>query len=204
MTMYAEVRQTIHTHQGSKEQLDYATQTMQYAIQHPVAIVIPRGLRDWFLAVYTDSDLGKHPHAKSTMGGVFLLSGVLVHWYSRVQTTVAFSTFEAEYVALAEAVRETLALLNFLEYLDIYIASAVVYCDQQKVVESINSGKIMNSRQVRHLLIRFKHVVDHVSAGRVKMVWIRSETNCADPFTKAVSHQEIETHMATMGLKFRP
>ena len=91
------------------------------------------------------------------MGGVFLLCGILIHWYSRIQTTVAFSTYEAEYVALAEVVRETLAIL---EYLDVFIPSAVVYCDQQKVVESVYSGQIMNSRQV----------VDHVSAGRVKLV----------------------------------
>ena len=56
MIMFAAVRQTVHIQEGSKEQLDLATQTMQYAIQHPLAIVIPRGLREWLLEAYSDSD----------------------------------------------------------------------------------------------------------------------------------------------------
>ena len=205
MSLFAAARASMHGSQGSKEQLDLATSILQFTIQIPMGIVIPRGIVTiWVLIAYSDSDLARHPKARSTIGGVIQLNGVLIDWFSRIQLTVAFSTFEAEYVALAEVVREVLAVMHFLTYLDIHIPTAVVYCDQQKVVESVYSGQIVNSRQVRHLLIRFEHVVDHISAGRIKVVWIKSEDNCADPFTKPVSMDNILKHASRMALRVLP
>ena len=205
MSLFASSRASMHNSQGSKEQLDLATRIIQFTIQYPMGIVIPRGpVTIWVLIAYSDSDLACHPKARSTMGGVILLNGVLIDWFSRIQLTVAFSTFEAEYVALAEVVREVLAVMHFLAYVDIHIPTAVVHCDQQKVVESVYSGQIVNSRQVRHLLIRFEHVVDHISAGRIQVLWIKSEANCADPFTKPVCAEELLKHASTMGLRVLP
>ena len=51
---------------------------------------------------YTDSDhSGDLVHRKSTSGVAFFLGSNLVTWVSQKQKVVAFSTYEAEYVAAA-------------------------------------------------------------------------------------------------------
>ncbi|KAH7280390.1 hypothetical protein KP509_37G065200 [Ceratopteris richardii] len=45
---------------------------------------------------------------KSTIGGVFVLAGVAVAWPSKMQSSVALSSVEAEYVALALTAKEGL------------------------------------------------------------------------------------------------
>jgi hypothetical protein len=200
--LFAALRAAMHLHEGTHEQVQAARRIVEYIHQHPVAIVIPSGpVTEWVLSGYTDSDLAGLPNGRSTMAGVILLNGILIDCYSRVQSTVALSTFEAEYVGLAELCRELLAVMHFLSYLDITIKTATIFCDQEKVVMSVYSGQIVNSRQVRHLLIRFEHVVDHVAAGRIKVVWVNSKNNWADPFTKQVSADETEKQMKGLGLR---
>jgi len=49
---------------------------------------------------YVDSDFkGDHDKRKSTTGYVFTLAGGAVSWLSKLQTVVALSTTEAEYMA---------------------------------------------------------------------------------------------------------
>jgi len=52
-----------------------------------------------------DWDLDKH---RSTIGYVFTLSQVSVNWRYTLQSTVALSTTEAEYMTLTKAVKEAI------------------------------------------------------------------------------------------------
>ena len=45
---------------------------------------------------------------QSTMGYVFTLSQVPVSWHSTLQSTVALSTLEAEYMAMTEVMKEAI------------------------------------------------------------------------------------------------
>lgn len=59
------------------------------------------------LTGFSDSDhCGNLDHSKSTSGYVFYLCGVPVSWKSSLQPIVALSSVEAEYIALAAAVKE--------------------------------------------------------------------------------------------------
>ncbi len=52
---------------------------------------------------YTDSDFaGSKPDQKSTGGYVFMLAGAAISHLSKLQSIVALSTCEAEYVAMCE------------------------------------------------------------------------------------------------------
>eukprot|EP00171_Calliarthron_tuberculosum_P003421 IDg3421t1 len=58
---------------------------------------------------YTDSDWGGCTTSrKSTNGYVFLMSGGSVSWKSKKQSCVAQSSSDAEYIALATAVKEAI------------------------------------------------------------------------------------------------
>ena len=54
---------------------------------------------------------------KSTTGYIFTVGGTAVSWMSRLQKSVALSTTEAEYMAVAEASKELVWLKTFLEEL---------------------------------------------------------------------------------------
>jgi hypothetical protein len=56
---------------------------------------------------------------RSTMGYVFTLARGPICWRSVIKTTVAMSTTEAEYVAVAEATKEALWLIGLVKKLGI-------------------------------------------------------------------------------------
>nr|GEU54558.1 Gag-Pol polyprotein [Tanacetum cinerariifolium] len=58
----------------------------------------------------TCSRSSNHDGSKSTIGYVFTLSGGTVSWVSKLQSVVAMSTTEAEYVTAAQAIKEAVWL----------------------------------------------------------------------------------------------
>ncbi|GJR70513.1 gag-pol polyprotein [Tanacetum coccineum] len=71
---------------------------------------------DLIVKGYVDSDYaGDLDGSKSTTGYVFTLSGGTVSWVSKLQSVVAMSTTEAEYVAAAQASKEAVWLKMLLE-----------------------------------------------------------------------------------------
>ena len=78
------------------------------------------------LVGYTDSDeAGLIDGRKSTGGYVFMLSGGDLSDQSKLQSTVALSSTEAEYMAITEAGKEALWIARFLACLGFaYLAAA--------------------------------------------------------------------------------
>lgn len=196
---FAVSRLSMHLTEGTEAQLTQARQTLAYEAQHPLGILVRRQ-PTWSLVAYTDSDLANHPSAKSTSGMAILLNGTLIDWYARLQTTISFSTFEAEYTALSMCVRELLGIMNWLDDIGVPYSTPTVYCDQQKVVESCISGSILTSRRVRHLKIQFEHVVQQLAERRISLQWIESSRNIADAFTKALQPVTLGSLAGAMAL----
>ncbi|KAH9753523.1 hypothetical protein KPL71_015101 [Citrus sinensis] len=67
---------------------------------------------------YVDSDFaGDLDKRKSTTGYMFTLAGAAVSWVSKLQTVVALSTTEAEYMAATQACKEAIWIQRLLEEL---------------------------------------------------------------------------------------
>jgi len=67
---------------------------------------------------YVDADMaGDRDNRRSTTGYVFTVGGTAVSWVSKIQSVVALSTTEAEYVATTEASKEMIWLQRFLDEL---------------------------------------------------------------------------------------
>jgi hypothetical protein len=49
------------------------------------------------------------------MGYIITYAGCPMHWSSKMQTEIALSTTEAEYVALSQAMREVLPIIWLME-----------------------------------------------------------------------------------------
>jgi hypothetical protein len=71
---------------------------------------------DVVLQGFVDADLGGDlDRRKSTSGYVFTLNGTALSWMSRLTKCVELSTTEAEYLAISEAGKEMVWLLNFFQ-----------------------------------------------------------------------------------------
>jgi len=57
---------------------------------------------------------GDRDNRRSTSGYVFTVGGTTVSWVSKIQSVVALSTTEAEYVAAIEASKEMIWLQRFM------------------------------------------------------------------------------------------
>ena len=79
---------------------------------------------------YCDSDYaGDLDKRRSTTGYVFSLAKAAVSWKSTLQSTVALSTTEAEYMAITEAVKEAIWLQGLRDDLGVGQKHVTVFCD---------------------------------------------------------------------------
>ena len=85
-------------------------------------IMVPT--KTWKLDCHVDADFAgnfksEDPNepvsAKSRTGYVILFGGVPILWVSKLQTQIALSTMEAEYIALAQSMRDIIPLTEILK-----------------------------------------------------------------------------------------
>ena len=80
------------------------------------------------LEVFVDADFagGWDPEDAENADNVYSCTGYVVcyagcpmFWQSKLQTEIALSTAEAEYIALSQALRETLPMSNLMREMDV-------------------------------------------------------------------------------------
>ncbi|KAH9793420.1 Integrase catalytic domain-containing protein [Citrus sinensis] len=99
---------------------------------------------------YIDSDfVGDLDKKKSTTGYVFTLARGVVSWVSKLQTVVALSTTEAEYMAVSQAYKEAIWIQKLLEELGHKQEKISVFCNRQSALH-IARNPTFHSR-TRHI-----------------------------------------------------
>jgi len=123
---------------------------------------------------------------KSTTGFIFRLNGGAVAWSSKLQTVVALSSTEAEYIALSEASRLAVFLKNVLVELQTQQPSVPIHLfeDNQSAIHISNNPE--NTSRVRHLDIRYHFVRQCIEDGKIKLHYIPTQCQLADSFTKSL------------------
>lgn len=129
--------------------------------------------------------------AKSRSGYVIMLAGCPIIWASKLQTQIALSSCEAEYICLSQALRETIPLMKMVQdfkdrdFIDTYVTPSV-HC---KAFED-NSGCVELARvhkmqpQTKHINITYHHFREAVREGKISIHQVRTEDQIADVFTK--------------------
>jgi hypothetical protein len=150
---------------------------------------------EWEMVSYSDSDWAGDPDSRiSVTGFVIYLLGVPICWRSKGQKGVTLSSSEAEYVAMSEAVKE----IRFIYYLlsgmgDRIKLPIVVRCDNVGAIfmaENSSSGARTYYIDTRYHFVR-EHVVDEF----IKIIFVKSDTNVADMFTKNIGKEIYEKHI---------
>jgi hypothetical protein len=126
---------------------------------------------------------------------VIYLLGAPICWKSKQQKGVTLSSSEAEYVAMSEAVKE----IRFIYYL---LSGMGVEVKLPIFVRSDNVGAIFMAEisssgvRTRHIDKRYRFVREHVEDDFIKIVFVKSEGNNADIFTKNVGKEADEKHVS--------
>ena len=152
---------------------------------------------------YSDADWGQNrADRRSISGYAFLSAGGIISWSSKKQSTVALSTMEAEYVALAHATKEALWFRSIF-------AELGLGSDGPTIVSTDNLAAIAFSRdhqfhgRSKHIDIRHHFVRDHILAGNIIVPHCSSEENVADNLTKALPRIKHTEQLALMNLATR-
>ena len=146
---------------------------------------------DRSLVGYCDSDFaGDLDKRRSTTGYVFTFAKAPVSWKSTLQSTVALSTTEAEYMAITEAVKEAIWLQGLLGELGISQEDVIVYCDSQSAIQ-LAKNQVYHAR-TKHIDVRYHFIQEILKEGGVMIQQIWISENPIDMLIKIVASAKFQ------------
>jgi hypothetical protein len=130
---------------------------------------------------------------RSRTGFLIKLYGCPLLWTSRMQTEVACSTLEAEYIALSSGMRELLPIRNLYLSLATHMrfpeAETSIKCsvfeDNQGALGLALAPKI--TPRTKHIGVKYHFFRENVVSGDIKLGYCESENQEADILTKGLS-----------------
>jgi len=147
---------------------------------------------------FSDASWGNDLHTrKSTTGYVFYLSGGLISWSSKRQSTVALSSTEAEYMALTHTTKEAVWLRTLTE-LGFEQVTTTLYEDNQSSI-ALAKNPVHHAR-TKHIDIQYHFIREKINSSDVELVYLPTEDMVADALTKPLPRPKFERLVGMMGL----
>jgi hypothetical protein len=118
----------------------------------------------------------------------------LLIWASRLQTEIALSTTEAEYISLSMALREVISLMDLCRELHAKVSNHIqptptVHCtafeDNSGAFELATAPKMRP--RTKHINSKYHHFRSHVDQKIIQIQQVKTEEQLADFFTKQCS-----------------
>ena len=142
----------------------------------------------------------------SRTGYVVKYAGCPIVWTSKMQTLIALSTTEAEYLALSTAMREVIFLMHLMDEMGSFgvqllqtdkpVIKVNVYEDNVGAIELAKLPKLRP--RTKHIGIQFHHFRSWTTKGingeepRVSVQHISTQQQQADIFTKPLARQQFQ------------
>ena len=128
---------------------------------------------------------GNRDTGKSTTSYIFKVNNNTASWKAKDQSSVAQSSTEAEYYAMADAGKEALFLRMFLETLGLqrYVEKPTpIYGDNQGAISLVHNPT--HHSRTKHIALRWHFIRDKVKMKELSYIYIPTEHNTADLLTK--------------------
>lgn len=138
---------------------------------------------------YADSDWAGDIDRKSTTGYLFEVYGAVVSWATRKQSSVALSSTEAEYVALATAATELLWLKGLLK--DLFVncdTPIVIFEDNQSCIHLLSKREHC---KLKHVDIKYNFIRDLFTQHVIDVKYVPSADQKADILTKPLCKNQF-------------
>jgi hypothetical protein len=131
--------------------------------------------------------------AYSRTGYVITYGGCPIVWQSKMQTEIALSTTESEYMSLSACLRDVIVIQQLLEELTVKkflgtkseaIVKCTVFEDNKGCLEIATAPKMRP--RTRHIAIKYHHFRSHVAKKTIHIKWVETSLQVADQFTKGL------------------
>jgi hypothetical protein len=172
-------------------------------------------LQDEDFKVFADSDFSGNWNkkeaefdpdtARSRTGYIIQYMGVPLVWKSQLQTEIALSSTEAEYICLSQALRVTIPLMNLIkEFRELGYPVGHTKPNVHCTLFEDNSGALTLAKapamrpRTKHINIKYHHFRQAVEDGSVDIVKIDTADQPADVLTKPLPEREFVGHRQTI------
>ena len=151
------------------------------------------------LNIYCDASFASNLEDRKSFTGLIVRTyGHTVIWRSKKQKTVATSTTEAEYVALAFAARQSVWINRGLSHMDIETVP-IIHCDNTAAIKLTENAGV--SDRTKHIDVQHHYTRELRELGKIKVVSVETENNLADICTKGLTKALFEEFSVRMGMK---
>ena len=134
---------------------------------------------------FMDSDYaGDRDKRRSTTAYIFTVCGNCVSWKSQLQSVVALSSTEAEYIAATEATKEAMWIKGLLMELKLMQQEVVIYLDSQSAIH-LCKNPVFHERS-KHIQVKYHFIRDMVAQKVFKLEKVPTELNLSEMGTKVL------------------
>lgn len=153
-----------------------------------------------FAGLYSVEDEQDPVCVKSRTGFCLTLGGCSLLWVSKLQTEVALSTTEAEYIALSQSMRELLPMKRLLAEVTSKMSMphehqahlhSTVFEDNNGALSLANSPKM--SPRTKHIAVKYHFFKTHINKegkDKISIEKIDTDLQKADIFTKGLTAEK--------------
>ena len=147
------------------------------------------------LVAFADANYAsKATDRRSVSGGAVMCAGASVCWFSRTQKCVTLSTTEAEYVALADTIKEAM----FLRYVWCFIfpglsAPCITVFEDNEGARHLAQNPVCTSNS-KHIDVRHHFLRELVFRGEFAIVHVPTAEQHADFLTKPLNRETFCFH----------
>ena len=136
---------------------------------------------------------------KSTTGYYFKFegNGGAISWEVKKQATVALSSAEAEYQAMAAAVQEAIYLRALLEDLGLAMKKAIDIGEDNQSCIKMCHNPVMHKRS-KHIDTKLHFIRERIENKEVKIHYVPTEEMTTDILTKSLSRDKVEKHRTVL------
>ena len=143
------------------------------------------------IRTYIDASFAVHPDSKSHMGVCISLGTGCFYSKSTAQRINTTSSCQAELVALAKGLQQSIFSAYFLEGQGHSRPPIIVYQDNLSTIKLIENGR-STSELTRHIEIGYFWVKDLVDRGLISIMYCPTDMMIADFFTKPLQGSLFE------------
>ncbi|UYV74313.1 hypothetical protein LAZ67_11002983 [Cordylochernes scorpioides] len=149
---------------------------------------------------FSDADFGGDLDTrKSTTGYVFMLNNGPISWCSQKQNCVSLSTTESEYIAASKATKEAIWLRHLLRELhQEQVKPTTIFCDNQSCIRLVHNPEY--HKRTKHIDISYHFIRDHFQNHAIDLLYVCSNDQAADIFTKALPPERFRRLRSQLGL----
>ena len=152
-----------------------------------------------FVGGWEQADADDADNVLSRTGMVIMYANCPIFWRSTLQTEIALSTAEAEYIALSTALRQVIPLMTMMEEIQkvfpIMVSKPGFVCkvheDNQSTIKMATGVKF--PPRTKHIALKYHHFRSNVKSGRVEITYTPTHEQLADILTKPLSNEMFFT-----------